>query len=187
MRIGIDIDGVVSDSYEFWLGELNRHFGRNITRIDNYDIHTVFGVSREAMNDFFEDNTEHLFSNTKPFRGAKEGIEALLREGHEVIYITARTPEEREVTLRWLRKHEVPHLEDRVLFTGFGSKLGLVRQWGIKAFVEDYLENAKMMAAVGIPVFLLDADYNQGELNENVVRCYNWRDVVEGIRSRQYT
>lgn len=182
MRIGVDIDGVVSDSYPFWLTELNQHFGKSITSIDNYDIHLVFNVPREAMNDFFVGRTEYLFLNTKPVPGAKEGIEALLREGHEVIYITARTLEERDVTLRWLRTFEIPHKEEHVLFTGLKSKLGLVKLWEIEAFVEDYLGNAKMIANSGVPVFLLNADYNKGKLPVDIVRCHSWEEIVNGIR-----
>jgi len=183
MRIGVDIDGVVSDSYPFWLPELNRHFGKNIATIDNYNIHTVYDVPGEEMNEFFVNNAEYLFSNTKPVPGAREGIETLQREGHEIIYITARTTEERDVTLRWFKKNEIPYREDHVLFTGLRSKLDLVKVWGIEAFVEDYLVNASMIAAAGVPVFLLDADYNRSDLPAGVTRCYNWPEIVEGIRS----
>ena len=183
MRIGVDIDGVVSDSYPFWLMELNLHFGKNITVIDDYEMHLVFDVSRDAMNDYFVCNAERLLMSPQPISGAKEGIETLLREGHEVIYITARTPEERDVTVRWLTMCEIPHEDDHVLFAGFSSKLDLVKQWGIEAFIEDYQVNAKLIAQGGVPVFLLNASYNQEELATGITRCHSWDEILEGIQS----
>ena len=183
MRIGVDIDGVVSDSYPFWLTELNLHFGKNITVIDDYEMHLVFDVSKDAMNDYFVCNAERLLMTPKPITGAKQGIEALLRDGHEVFYITARTPEERDVTVRWLTRCEIPHEHERVLFAGFSSKLELVKLWGIEAFIEDYQVNAKLIAESGVPVFLLNASYNQEELPEGITRCHSWNEILEGIQA----
>jgi len=183
VRIGVDIDGVVSDSYPFWMKELNQHFGKNITVLDDYEMHLVFDVSRDAMNDYFVSNAERLLMAPKPISGAKEGLETLLREGHEVIYITARTPEEREVTVRWLTLCEIPHEYERVLFAGFSSKLELVKHWGIEAFIEDYQVNAKLIANSGVPVFLLNASYNQEELPTGITRCHSWGEIIKGIQA----
>lgn len=180
MRIGIDIDGVVSDSYPAWLEELNRHYGKNITVIDDYEMHLAFDVPREDMNNFFTCNSERLLMMPKPVSGAKEGIETLLQEGHEAIYITARTHEEKDVTVRWLIGCGIPH--EHVLFTAFKSKVDLVKQWKIEVFVEDYLVNAKAIAECGIPVFLLNTSYNQEELPAGITRCQNWNEILEGIR-----
>jgi len=180
VRIGIDIDGVVSDSYPAWLEELNRHYGKNITVIDDYAMHLVFDVPWDDMNNFFIANVERLFMMAEPVCGAKEGIETLLREGHELVYITARTPEEKDVTVRWLTLHGIPH--EHVLFTGFKSKVDLVKQWGIEAFIEDYQVNAKMIAESGVPVFLLNTTYNQVDLSTGITRCQSWNEILEEIQ-----
>ena len=181
MRVGLDIDGVISDSYSAWLQELNRHYGKNITVLQDYEMHLVFDVPWDEMNDFFIQNTEQLLSMPQPMQGAKEGIEALLREGHEVIYITARTPEEKDVTLRWFQKYQIPY--EHVLFTGFKSKVNLIEQWGMQVFVEDYHVNAKAIANSGVPVLLLNASYNQMELQEGITRCYSWIGLLAEIQN----
>lgn len=179
MRIGVDIDGVISDSYPAWLQQLNRHFGKNITVIEDYEMHLVFDVPHEDMSDFFVHNMEQVFMQPKPVAGARAGIEELIAAGHEIIYVTARTPEEEEITLRWLTKHEIPH--EQVLFTGLKSKLSLVESWGMDVFIEDYMVNASEIASIGVPVFLLNTSYNQGKLPAGVVRCDDWADILEGI------
>lgn len=181
MLIGVDIDGVISDSYPVWLQELNLHYGKNITVLTDYEIHLVFDVPWDDMNNFFVQNSERLLFMPKPVPGAKEGIEALIREGHKIVYVTARTPEEEEVTLRWLNKNQIPH--EKVLFTAFKSKVDLVKQWGIEVFIEDYQVNAQKIAESGVPVFLLDSTYNQGELAAGVKRCMNWEEILKEIQA----
>lgn len=180
MRIGVDIDGVICDSYPLWLQELNRHYQKNITAITDYEMHLLFDVPWDDMNDFFVKNVKTLLGLPQPVKGAKEGIESLIREGYEIIYITARTPAEKEVTLSWFRKHEIPF--EHVLFTGFKSKVDLVKQWDMKVFVEDYMKNARAIALAGVPVLLLDASYNREEAVAGVTRCRNWEEILAGIR-----
>lgn len=180
MRIGIDIDGVVADSYPVWLQELNRHYGKNITVLEDYEMHLVFDVPYDDMNNFFVENVEYLLSMPKPVRGAKESIDTLIREGHDIIYVTARRPEEEEVTLRWLEKYNIHH--ETVLFSGFKSKVDLVREWGIQAFVEDHTLNAEGIACIGVPVFLLTTSYNKNKaLPPNVTRCADWACILNGL------
>ncbi|MDP4128331.1 MAG: hypothetical protein Q8912_15540 [Bacillota bacterium] len=183
MLIGVDIDGVVSDSYPCWLQELNRHFGKNVTVITDYQMNVDFEVPSEEINDFFVCHAEHLLSMPEVVIGAKEGIETLLREGHELIYVTARTPAEKDVTVRWLTTKGIPH--EHVLFTGFASKVDIVKQRKIEVFIEDYLVNAKSIAECGVPVLLLDASYNQEELPSGIIRCMNWDEILQGIRDIQ--
>ena len=182
MRIGVDIDGVVSDSYPVWLQELNQHYGKNIAVITDYDMHLVFDVPSDDMNNFFVGNVERLLMTPNPVSGAKEGIETLLSEGHELIYITARTPEQKDITVRWFDKHKIPHEHERVLFSGFKSKVDLVKQWSIEVFIEDYEVNAKAIAECGVPVLLLNASYNQDkQLPTGVTRCQSWNEILEGM------
>jgi uncharacterized protein len=180
LRIGVDIDGVISDSYPAWLGELNRHYGKNIAVLEDYEMHLVFDVPWDDMNHFFVKNVERLFDIPKPMKGAKEGIESLLQAGHEVVYITARSADEEEFTLRWMRKHGIPY--KNVLFSGFKSKVDLVRQWKLELFIEDYLVNAKAISELGIPVLLLSASYNQGDLPKGIVRCEDWQEILTEIQ-----
>ncbi|SHN49406.1 5' nucleotidase, NT5C type [Desulfitobacterium chlororespirans] len=182
MRIGVDIDGVVSDSYKAWLRKLNRHFGTNILELKNYDMHLDFGVSWEEMGKYFEDNVATLFDIPDPVAGAKEGIERLLRQGHEVVYVTARSLDEEVHTLRWMKKHKIPH--EQILFTSFQSKVDYVLQWQLEIFLEDFLGNAQAISEAGVPVLLLDASYNQGELSSGIIRCQDWREIVREIGRR---
>ena len=182
MRIGIDIDGVVSDSYRAWVREMNRHFGTNILELKNYDMHLDFGVTWEEMGRYFKDNVAHLFEIPEPMEGAKEGIEELLYQGHEVVYVTARSLEEKDYTLNWMKKHQIP--QEEILFTGFKCKVDYALKWQLDIFVEDNLTNAQGISEAGIPVLLVDASYNKGELPSGIIRCRGWQEILTEIRRR---
>ena len=180
MRIGVDIDGVTSDSYTVWLGELNQYYGRNIEVLEDYNLHLVYDVSWDDMNNFFVEHVERLFMLPPPMKGAKQGIETLLGEGHEVVYVTARSPEEKDVTLRWMDKYKIPY--DHIIFAGMKSnKVDLIKEWQLELFIEDYMGNAEAIADSGTQVLLLDTTYNQGELPAGVTRCSNWMQIVKEI------
>lgn len=181
MRIGVDIDGVVSDSYTAWLGEMNRYFSKNISVLEDYEVHLVYDVSWDEMNNFFKQNMEHLFMLPQPMKGAKDAIESLIAQGHEIIYVTARAADEEEVTLRWMDKYKIPY--KHLVFSDMKSKVDLARQWKLEVFIEDYTKNAVELAESGISVLLLDASYNQGELSSGIRRCRDWTEIIKAIEN----
>ena len=106
--------------------------------------------------------------------------------GHEITYITARLPEEEELTRKWLTKHSIPHQD--ILFTGFQCKADLAKQRKLDVFIEDYLLNAKRIAEQGISVLLLNTPYNHGEAGELITRCHDWQDIkleIDGLARRK--
>lgn len=176
LRIGLDIDGVVADSFPIFTAELNKHFGKNITHIDNYDIKEVYEAADDDLEAFFETNMEYLFTKPKPMEGALETIESWLKDGHEIIFITARKcGAEEQVTLKWFDTNSIPR--DKAIFMGGLSKTFAVKEHCIDVFVDDFMTNALEVASIGVPVLLLDAPYNQGKLPKGVTRCYNWDEI----------
>ena len=174
--IGLDIDGVVADSFPVFLEELNKHYGKDITRIDNYDITKVFDVDGDDLDAFFNNNVEYLFTAPKPMPGALETIDSWLRAEHELVFVTAmRKGREEKITLAWFEQYKLP--QDKIVFTGGLSKTFAVKEYGIDVFVEDFITNALEIAAIGVPVLLLDAPYNQGKLPNGVIRCSNWEQI----------
>lgn len=45
----------------------------------------------------------------RPIQGAREALEQLLRDGHEVIIYSARSWAELRMTQQWLADHRIPH------------------------------------------------------------------------------
>lgn len=186
LKIGLDIDGVVADSFPVFIAELNKHYGKDITELENYDMAKVYNVNWEDMNQFFVDNMEYLFSLPLPMKGAVESIKTLLARGHEIIYVTARKcGAEERMTLKWMAENKIPC--EKIVFMGAESKTFAVREHGIDLFIEDFMSNALEIEAMGVPVLLLDAPYNRGKLPQGVIRCRDWSEImcqIEEIRKR---
>jgi uncharacterized HAD superfamily protein len=193
LKIGLDIDGVVADSFPVFITELNKHYGKNITELYDYNMAEVYDVAWDDMDNFFNENMEYLFSVPQPMAGALETIRSFLNDGHEVFFITARRRgAEERVTMEWLKQHSFPL--DKTIFVGAASKTFAVREFGIDVFVEDFMGNALEIAATGIPVLLLDASYNRGKTPQGVTRCRDWEEIkryiqtLEGdLSSRKFT
>jgi uncharacterized HAD superfamily protein len=180
LKIGLDIDGVVADSFPVFLRELNKHYGKDITEIYDYDMSKVYDVAWEDLGDFFDQNVEYLFSAPKPMEGAVDTIHSWLGEGHEIVYITARKCGlEEEVTLKWFDQHRIPR--DKTVFVGGASKTFAAKEFGVDVFIEDFMSNALEIASIGVPVLLFDAPYNRGKMPKGVTRCLNWKEVKEQV------
>ena len=177
LRIGLDIDGVVADSFPVFLRELNKHYGKDVKELDNYDMTEIYGVEWDEMSQFFHDNMEYLFTTPKPMTGAVEGIKHILESGHEIIYVTARAPGSEEImTCKWFDDNNI--YRDKTCFTGGLSKTFAVKENEIDIFVDDFMTNALEIASLGIPVLLMDSPYNQGKLPQGVTRCYCWDEIL---------
>jgi len=176
LKIGLDIDGVVADSFPIFLQELNKYFHKDIRKIDNYNIGEIYGVGWQDIDAFFKAHVEYLFSEPKPMAGAVETIESWFKAGHEVVYVTARKKGlEEKLTLQWLERNAIPY--KKTVFAGGETKTAAVREFQLDVFVDDFMSNALEIAALNVPVLLLDAPYNQGKVPKGVIRCYNWNDI----------
>lgn len=177
LRIGLDIDGVVADSFPVFIRELNRHYGKDIKELNNYDMTEIYGVAWDEMSQFFHDNMDYLFSAPKPMTGAVESINCLLEAGHEIIYVTARAcGAEEEITGKWFEDNNI--YRNKACFTGGMSKTFAVKENAVDIFVDDFMTNALEIASLGVPVLLMDSPYNQGKLPRGVTRCYCWDDIL---------
>ncbi|MDR1603433.1 MAG: hypothetical protein LBS10_01400 [Gracilibacteraceae bacterium] len=180
MKIGLDLDGVVANSLPRVIEVLDACFERKFAPGDHFDLARYYGVPREEIALVITERAEDMFGRAELVEGAAAGIAALEKNGHEIIYITARRDGwEEEVTCAWLERHG---LDSRRLFcVSGGPKAEVVLAEGVDLFVDDFLRNAEQVSAVGVPVLLLDAFYNQAADLPGVTRCMNWDDILRAV------
>lgn len=122
MRIGIDIDGVLTDVESYTAANFTKYcFENNIDysfKESSYEIEKAFGVSKEIANSFWD---EHIFpysENAKPREFASDIIKKLKQDGHEIYIITARwltnknTPDGermRQIVINWLKENNISY------------------------------------------------------------------------------
>lgn len=191
MRIGIDIDGVLTD-FERWQLDVGSKFfskyNKTIVNYNCYSVREVFGVSKDLSSKFWN---EHLFeyATDEPARKyASEIIEKLRDENNEILIITARflTDQDteqgdkmRKVVIKWLKKQNIFY--DKIIFSP-EDKLDICLENNIDLMIEDCVNNINKISEA-IPVICFHAEYNKDCKGKNIYRAYSWYDVYDIIKT----
>jgi len=178
MRIGIDIDGVIADTFPLLVQELNTYFNKNLTFDDIicYDIAAVYNLKKEQLTEFAHLKVPFLQDNSLPVPLAVECINDL-RDRAYVALISARFEQSRDRTQNWLGRHGIQW--DDLILLGNHDKADTCVNLNLDYFIEDNLNNALQVSENGIPVLLLDAPYNRAPLPDLVQRVFSWSQICE--------
>jgi len=192
MRIGIDIDGVLTDIERFMIDHGTKFCFENkieesIT-LGEYDDAKMFNCNEEYVIEFWRRNLIDYFENYPIRDFAKEIIEKLKEEGNEIYIITARddygVPPEyigkvREITKDWLDKNKIPY--DKLIFTQ-ESKLPYCIENYVEVMVEDSPDNIKEISSK-LPVICFNNYWNEKiKENKNIIRAYSWYQVYRKLK-----
>jgi len=95
MRIGLDIDNVISDFdkkilTEFYQEDKNKR-NNGIVNKDGYWITNCFDWSKEEIDDFFNKNMQNFAKDLELRENAKYYMDKLLEDGHS-LYLTTLYP-----------------------------------------------------------------------------------------------
>jgi len=176
MRIGVDIDGVIADTFPLLVRELNEYFKTDLALqdINDYNIFKVYGLTEAEMLKFLKDKEPALMEGPALKNGAAEYLRALSQK-HTIYLVSARYEKYRPQTEKWLQKHAIPY--HVLILLGTHDKREVCNRMAVDVFIEDSLKNVHQLSSCGIPVLLFDAPYNQGELPPLVRRCSSWEEI----------
>lgn len=190
MRIGIDIDGVLTDEHRYIIDNGTKFFAERAIKYkvhsDIYDSKELFEVTQEQYNEFWENNIFEYSKNSliRPF--ASEII-TKLKDDNEIYIITSRlfTTYENEykekmqnIVKNWLDKNNIYYNE--IIFTD--EKADVCKKNNIDVMIEDKPENI-LAISNEIPVICFDHKYNENLYNNNIYRAYSWYDIYTIIRN----
>lgn len=193
MRIGIDIDGVLTNIEQFSLNYFTKYCVENkiAYKIGNpsYELSDIFNVDKSVTNDFWEKHIFYYAENENPRPYAKEVIDKLKDMGNEVYILTARwlTNQDdingirmREVVKKWLDKNEIYY--DKLIFLKADRerKEDEIKDYKIDLMIEDNPNNIRELSRI-TKVICYDTSYNKDCCGENIYRCYSWYDILNYI------
>lgn len=190
MRIGIDIDGVLTDIEKFiydygikYCIENNLEYN---VREEEYDEEKMLKISSQNAEKFWNTYLKYYATKYPTREFASEVIKKLKQEGHEIYIVTARNEyglaEEdygrmKEFVSKWLEDNNIEY--DRIIYTE-GSKLPYCIGNYIELMIEDAPKNVKEISTQ-IPVLCFDNNYNKNICGENIKRVYSWYDIYNKI------
>lgn len=197
MRIGIDIDGVLTD-IEKWILDYGSRFyyqtlNKQIINPEAYDSADIFDVDYKVDLLFWQKYFKKYTITIEPRLFASEVIKKLKEEGHEIYIVTARGnfftegeeilsfEENKKITLEWLNKHHI--IYDDIFFSK-AEKLNTCLENKIDLMIEDNPKNINKLSEQ-LPVICVNAGYNKDCHNKNITRCYSWYDIYAKIHNMQ--
>ena len=191
MRIGIDIDGVLTDLEQFQLdygSKFAYEKGKSkIINVNGYELNNIYDLTNEEYDEFWDKYFLEYAKNEKPRKYADEIIKKLKEDGHEIYIITARYFTENDkkranttiemTIIDWLKKNDINY--DKIIFSP-ENKEDICKENQIDLMIEDAPYNVKNLSKI-IPVLCFDAGYNKECSGENIIRCYSWYDIYSKI------
>lgn len=191
MRIGIDIDGVLTDieQYQLDCGSkfMFEHYNKGIKNGNGYETTEIFDIDL-SVDDSFWTQYLPLYAIEEPARKyANEVTNKLHEQGHEIYIITARylTDKDNEegrkmrrTVKEWLKNNNIFY--DKLIFSP-EDKLEICKENNIDLMIEDKVDNINKISKV-MPVICFNAGYNRECEGLNIIRCYSWYDIYVKIR-----
>lgn len=193
MRIGIDIDGVLTDIEQWQLDYGSKFFyeeyGLSIKDYKGYETNEIFDVDIKLDDEFWNKYFRDYSINVEARKFANEVIDKLKEDGHEIYIITARgsflshsadvmsIEENRNIVLDWLKRNKIEY--DKIIFSP-EDKLDICKENDIDIMIEDKPANIENISTQ-LPVICFHAGYNKNCIGDNIIRCYSWYDIYSKI------
>lgn len=194
MRIGIDIDGVLTNVEQFSIDYFSKYCFENNIEYNigksDYTISKTFGISSEQEDAFWDQYLEFYAINEKARPFASEVIKKLRGDGHEIYIITARWltnrndnigENMRKIVKKWLFENEI--IYDKLIFSKAlkEKKSQEMIENTIDLMIEDNPNNINELSSI-VPVICYNTTYNKDCSNDKIFRCYSWYDIYKKIK-----
>lgn len=183
MRIGIDIDDTISDTFsalfpyaqKYTIEELGRTGKVDTLNAPNHMYtRTIHGWSEEEDKGFLDMYYEKFVKEVPVKILAKEYIDKLAKD-NEIYIITARfkgrSADIEELTKQWLEENKIPYKQ---LIFDAQDKVKIAKELKLDLFIDDSYSNCKTLSENGIRTFIMDSKVNSRFDLENVTRVYSW-------------
>ncbi|WP_455539737.1 5' nucleotidase, NT5C type [Terrisporobacter sp.] len=179
LNICVDIDGTITSPYHF-ISYLNEMYNKDVKAEDCTTVYwyNLFDEDGKTMIEKFHEKYMHSYEEAEIIENAKEIIEELNKDNN-IYFVTARGEELVDITLKWLNKNGLSHIDTYML--GSTYKIDKAKELKCDIFIEDNPLNAMQLAKEGIKVFLIETNYNKEIQHDNITRVKNWKHIKEII------
>ena len=196
MKIGIDIDGVLTDIEKWQLDYGSKFYYENyhkgIVNYKGYETDEIFDSNRECDDLFWNKYFEDYSINVEARKFSGEVISMLKDDGYEIYIITARgsflsnsssvmsKEENVQIVKEWLNKNNIYY--NQIIFSR-EDKLDICIANKIDIMIEDKVDNINKISTQ-IPVICYNAGYNEQCIGKNIYRVYSWYDIYNTIKNK---
>lgn len=193
MRIGIDIDGVLTNDDDYLLDCTSKYCYEHKLEgfIDPYEFeYEKLNWDQEMIDNYRKEYFFWKYVDEEPPRKfAAEVIKKLKEDGHTIYIITGRnrSNEDSEIGQKmrdkikaWLEKNEI--IYDKLMFADC-PKIKEITENKIDIMIEDSPTSIPVICDV-THVFCYDTRYNRNLNCDNMTRVFSWYDIYRKIKSK---
>ena len=171
MKIGIDIDNVIANTFAELVPYYNRFMGYESTPEEV--VATMKRRKLKMLHYYFKAWQDKVMTKISVIAGAAETIKDWHGQ-HEISLITSRMSIFNRQTRQWLNNHSVPF---HSLYHA-KEKTKHLKANGCQIFIEDNFEECEILADHCERVFLLDYPWNRrATTKSNIIRVENWQQI----------
>lgn len=191
MKIGIDIDNVLSNFNDVLLNEYKKHDnainGKGIVHQDLY-IRDMFNWDKEYEKNFYKENIEYFASLFEPIEECSKYVKLLKEEGNTIYIISGRDNGEYsnpyKMTIDWLKKYDIVY-DKLFLVDAYNShsKTEICLEYNIDVMIDDSKRMCKDIKDNGIRALLMDTPYNR-DTNE-FERVNSWKEIYNKLSNKK--
>lgn len=191
MRIGLDLDNVISDFDKIIFEEMlkedkNKRNSGIINPEAKYFTLGMFDWSNEEVCDFFANNMERMAKILPVRKNCKKVIDKLLEEGHEIYIVSNRVApdykEPEKTTIDWLRKNNI-NFTKLVISKGI-NKITEYNQLKLDIMFDDRDDACLQMRNDGVNCVLMLKKLNKNKAPKNMPYVKSWIDLYNYVNNK---
>ncbi len=177
--VAYDVDGVIADTMTLFLDIARDEYGINGISYEDmtcYILEDCLDIDPAVINDILDRILKGAYSTTlKPMDGAAEALTRLAEVCRPLLFVTARS--DAKVIDEWFQSILPLNPGDfNVIATGtFDAKSAVLRQHGIRYFVEDRLETCFQVKSFGIEPVVYCQPWNREQ--HPFLEVQNWSEL----------
>ncbi len=181
-EIAFDIDGVFADTFRTFLAKAGEWYGLKMEyeALEDYFFWKTFNLEGDSINRLMHGILfEPIEIGIRPISGAVEVLTRLSNRG-TLRFITARS--ESEPILEWMRVFLPTVAGDSIHIVATGEsvdKLPVLKEQGVKYFVEDRLDTCFLISETTTTPIVFDQPWNRKPHPFQVVNC--WDEIASLI------
>lgn len=182
MRIGIDMDDVITDTS----GAMKKYIEKFDAKEDLYNnMESVMRGETKTHNiaRFFKENIINIFKDAKTKDNAKEVISRLLDSGNEIYIITSRGNQKEifrgseGVTLEYLKQNDIKYT--KIIFNAY-EKARICEENKIDVMIDDSIKHCTNIENKNMQSIVFTSEVNK-DIQTDIKRVSNWLELEEMI------
>jgi len=175
MKIGIDIDNVIANTYQDLYPFFDEFIGRKVTPHETVQIMRKQKVKMWFY--FLKAWRQKVMTKVSLIQGAVKTIQDWHKK-HQIYLVTSRFNLFNRQTKNWLKRHEIPYHElHHAKETTKHAKVP-----NCQIFIEDNLEECEILADHCEKVLLFNQPWNQHPIKKkNIIRVKDWSEIPSNI------